>query len=71
MRRRLGEFVTASHTHDEGLLDQAENKGVEVSEARFRLQEASTALIEVRNLTHGLASAGDRGQADRGRQGAG
>ena len=54
MRRRLGAFV-ASTTHDEGLLDQAENKGVEVSEARFRLQEASTALIEVRNLTHGLA----------------
>ncbi|OGD19991.1 MAG: hypothetical protein A2W03_16100 [Candidatus Aminicenantes bacterium RBG_16_63_16] len=53
MRRRLQAFV-AAYAHDEGLLDQAENKGVEASEARFRLQEANTALIEVRNLTHGL-----------------
>jgi predicted CXXCH cytochrome family protein len=37
------------------LLDLAENKGVEVSEARFRLQEASTTLIEIRNITHRLS----------------
>ncbi len=57
MRRRLQEFV-AAYSHDEGLLDQAENKGVEVSEAKFRLQEANTALIEVRNLTHSLSLSG-------------
>jgi predicted CXXCH cytochrome family protein len=54
MRRQLLAFV-ASYTLDERLLDLAENKGVEVSEAKFRLQEANTALIEVRNLTHGLS----------------
>jgi predicted CXXCH cytochrome family protein len=36
-------------------LDAASAKGVEVSEARYRLREADTALIEVRNLTHGLS----------------
>ena len=36
-------------------LDLAASKGVEVSEPRFRLKEAQTALIEVRNLTHGLS----------------
>jgi predicted CXXCH cytochrome family protein len=54
MRRKLEAYV-ASYAHNETLLDQADNKGVEVSEARFRLQEANSALIEVRNLTHGLA----------------
>lgn len=36
-------------------LDRAAANGVEVSEPRFRLKEAQTALIEVRNLTHGLS----------------
>ena len=54
LRRRLQAFA-AAYTLNESLLDLAENKGVEVSEAKFRLQEANTALIEVRNLTHGLS----------------
>jgi predicted CXXCH cytochrome family protein len=57
MRRRLQAFV-AAYAYDESLLGQAENKGVEVSEAKFRLQEANTALIEVRNMTHGLSLPG-------------
>jgi hypothetical protein len=57
MRRRLQAFV-AAYAYDESLLGQAENKGVEVSEAKFKLQEATTALIEVRNLTHGLSLPG-------------
>lgn len=36
-------------------LDLAASKGVEVSEPKFRLKEVQTALIEVRNLTHGLS----------------
>ncbi len=36
-------------------LDRASSEGVEVSEAKFHLKEAQTALIEVRNLTHGLS----------------
>jgi predicted CXXCH cytochrome family protein len=54
VRRRLGFFI-AAFEHDRGLLDQAEKKGVEVSEASFRLQDANSALIEARNLTHGLS----------------
>ena len=33
----------------------AEQKGVEVSEAKFKLQDATTALVLARNLTHGLS----------------
>jgi predicted CXXCH cytochrome family protein len=36
------------------LLERAENKGVEVSEPKFRLKEANTRLITARNLTHSL-----------------
>jgi predicted CXXCH cytochrome family protein len=54
MKKEIEGFA-ASLNEVRGLLDLAENKGVEVSEARFRLQEASTALIEIRNLTHRLS----------------
>lgn len=54
MKKEIDGFV-ANLNEARGLLDQAENQGVEVSEARFRLQEASTALIEVRNITHRLS----------------
>ncbi len=39
----------------EGKLERADKEGVEVSEAKFRLQEAHTALIQVRNLTHSFS----------------
>lgn len=37
------------------LLQTAENKGVEVSNAKMKLMDARTALIQARNLTHGLS----------------
>jgi predicted CXXCH cytochrome family protein len=37
------------------LLALAERKGVEVSEPKYRLQEANTVLISARNLTHDLS----------------
>jgi predicted CXXCH cytochrome family protein len=39
----------------ENKLDRADKQGVEVSEARYRLQGAHTDLIQARNLIHGLA----------------
>lgn len=39
----------------ETLLSRAYNKGVEVSEPRFRLREAETLLVMARNLTHSLS----------------
>jgi predicted CXXCH cytochrome family protein len=54
MRKRITAFLAAME-NDKSLLDGAERKGVEVSEAKFKLQEANTALVEVRNLTHGLS----------------
>ncbi len=54
MKKEIEGFA-ASVNEVRGLLDLAENKGVEVSEARFRLQEASTSLIEIRNITHRLS----------------
>jgi predicted CXXCH cytochrome family protein len=52
-KSRLDGFVERLNQIDE-LLDTAEKKGVEVSEPKFRLTEASTALVLVRNLTHSL-----------------
>ncbi|MDH5386130.1 MAG: cytochrome c family protein, partial [Candidatus Aminicenantes bacterium] len=39
----------------ENKLQRADKQGVEISEARFRLQEAHTTLIQVRNLTHSFS----------------
>jgi predicted CXXCH cytochrome family protein len=36
------------------LLAQAEDKGIEVSNSKFKLSQASTILIQTRNLTHSL-----------------
>ncbi|MEW5900980.1 MAG: cytochrome c3 family protein [Acidobacteriota bacterium] len=54
IREKLGSFVVA-FTEAEGLLDKAERQGVEVSEPRFELQEATTSLVSIRNLTHGFS----------------
>jgi predicted CXXCH cytochrome family protein len=42
----------------EGLLALARQKGVEVSDAEFKLKDVSTFLVSAKNLTHGLDSAG-------------
>lgn len=39
----------------ESMLESAENQGVEVSEQLFKLNEANTLLILLRNLTHSLS----------------
>lgn len=54
MKRKLSGYVATFQTAED-LLERAEKQGVEVSDPRFKLQEASTALILVRNLTHGLS----------------
>jgi hypothetical protein len=38
------------------LLAKGQNKGVEVSEPKFKLQDANTLLIQIRNLTHSLST---------------
>jgi predicted CXXCH cytochrome family protein len=53
IKKRIAAFVAAIEKA-RGLLAEAENQGVDVSEAKFRLQEATTTLVLVRNLTHGL-----------------
>jgi len=62
-------FVTAGRIHDlvgdfraaiernQALLEQAERKGVEVSDPKYKLQEIHTLLVSVRNLTHALDTA--------------
>jgi predicted CXXCH cytochrome family protein len=54
MKKNLDHYVASFQTAQD-LLERAEKQGVEVSEPRYKLQEASTTLILVRNLTHGLA----------------
>jgi hypothetical protein len=50
----------------EGLLEQAERKGVEVSDARFKLLDVTTILVGVKNLTHGLDVAALRTSVSEG-----
>ena len=45
----------ASSKAVEALLLRAERKGVDVAEAKYRLQDASTALVLARNLIHGMS----------------
>jgi hypothetical protein len=40
-----------------GLLAQARQKGVEVSDVEFKLQDVNTLLVSAKNLTHGLDGA--------------
>jgi len=56
IKKEIDDFVTSSEAAGT-LLASAERKGVEVSEARFKLQDANTALVLARNLTHGLSLA--------------
>ncbi len=53
IKSMLDEFVKDMNDA-EVLLDKADRQGVEVSDPRFRLRDATTALIFVRNLTHSL-----------------
>ncbi len=54
IKKKIDDFVASSEAA-RALLSEAERKGVEVSEARFTLQEATTALVLARNLTHSLS----------------
>jgi len=52
--RKLLEAFESRTSSAEGSLDAADRKGVEVSEARFKLQDVHTILVSAKNLTHGL-----------------
>ena len=60
IRRTLDGF-TAGYSEVEGLLSLAKRKGVEVSDAEFRLLDVHTTLVSAENLTHGL----DAGEIDK------
>jgi predicted CXXCH cytochrome family protein len=67
IRKDIDDFV-ASTEAARSLLAAAEKRGVEVSEAQFKLQDATTALVLARNLTHGLSAAEiEAGLADGGK----
>jgi len=53
LRSLLEEFESGTASA-EVALDAADRKGVEVSEARFKLQDVHTILVSAKNLTHGL-----------------
>jgi predicted CXXCH cytochrome family protein len=65
IKRQIDDYVASSDAVRE-LLDEAETKGVEVSEAVFKHQEAMTALVLARNLTHGLTPAGIDAELEKG-----
>jgi predicted CXXCH cytochrome family protein len=55
-RRELDGFESGFRAAED-LLAQARKKGVEVSDAEFKLQDVSTFLVSAKNLTHGLDKA--------------
>jgi predicted CXXCH cytochrome family protein len=65
IKRLIDDFVASSDAA-RTLLAEAEKKGVEVSEALFKLQEATTALVLARNLTHSLSPAEIEGNLGEG-----
>ena len=54
IKDKLDAFIEKIN-HANYLLEQADRQGVEVSEPKFRLIEANTALIFARNLTHSFS----------------
>ena len=65
MKQQISGYVSSFQVA-QVLLDRADKQGVEVSEPKFKLQDASTALILVRNLTHGLSLTEMKGKLDEG-----
>jgi predicted CXXCH cytochrome family protein len=65
IKRLIDDFVASSDAA-RTLLAEAEKKGIEVSEALFKLQEATTALVLARNLTHSLSPAEIEGNLGEG-----
>jgi len=65
IKRLIDDFVASSDAA-KTLLTEAEKKGVEVSEALFKLQDATTALVLARNLTHSLSPAEIEGNLSEG-----
>jgi hypothetical protein len=56
LRRRLDGFESGFRSV-EGLLARAKQKGVEVSDVEFKLQDVNTVLVTAKDLTHGLDTA--------------
>lgn len=56
IKEKLDGFIEKIETADK-LLEQADREGVEVSEPKFKLTEANTALIFARNLVHSFSLA--------------
>jgi hypothetical protein len=54
IKEKLDEFIAKIQIAD-NILDRADRQGVEVSEPKFRLTEANTILVLVRNLTHSFS----------------
>lgn len=54
IKEKLDAFIKKIR-NAESLLEQADRQGVEVSEPKFRLVEANSTLILVRNLTHSFS----------------
>ncbi|MFQ6070722.1 MAG: cytochrome c3 family protein [Candidatus Aminicenantales bacterium] len=54
IKEKLDRFIARIQLA-ENLLEKAERQGVEVSESKYKLNEANTALVFVRNLTHSLS----------------
>ena len=65
IREKLDGFITKIETAD-NLLEQADREGVEVSEPKFRLTEANTALIFARNLIHSFSLEEIEGKVEEG-----
>jgi hypothetical protein len=64
--RQLADSLAAAEDSARALLNEAEQKGMEVSEARFKLRDARQARLESRTVLHAFDEARFREVASKG-----
>lgn len=64
--RHLTDSLESSESHARGLIEDAEQKGMEVSEAKFKLRDARQSRLESRTMVHSFNEQKFRETIDKG-----
>jgi predicted CXXCH cytochrome family protein len=64
--RRMIDSLDASQKHAASLVDEAEQRGMEISEAKFKLRDAHQARLQSRTMVHSVDEQRFRGVVEKG-----
>ena len=64
--RVLIDSLTSQEIHSKDLVDQAEQKGMEIAEAKFKLRDINQAKLEARTMVHSFNEAKYKEVVDKG-----